>query len=174
MTISRRTLLLGSGFAVALAGCTNAAPEPEPTSRSAVPTKVDNIPVKPDDSTADDPGGPVPEDADSSDESAAVAAATATMEIWVQGSSLEERQWRDQLNATLTTTGQEATSTTWGYRIRDTEVIGDPEIVRANAASAVLQVTTNYTSYEVTVVKTNEGTWLTSNLTTDSAEGTEQ
>lgn len=174
MTITRRTLLLASSFAIVLAGCSNDTPEPEPTSRSAAPTEVGDIPVKPDDSTAEDPGGPVPADADSADESAAQAAAAATMDIWVQGSTLEERQWREQLNATLTPTGQEATSTIWGYRIRDTEVTADPETVRANAASAVLRVTTNYTTYEVTVVQTSDGTWLTSNLTTDSTEGTGQ
>ena len=174
MTISRRTLLLASICAMALAGCGNDTPKPESASSSAAPTEVGNIPVKPDDSTAEDPGGPVPADANPADESAAQAAATRTMEIWVQGSTLEERQWRDQLNATLTATGQESTSTTWGYRIRDTEITGEPEIVRASAASAVLRVTTDYTSYEVTVVKGNDGSWLTSNLTTDRTEGTKQ
>lgn len=174
MTISRRALLLVASFPFLAAGCSNDPPEDEPDSPSAVPTEVGNIPVKPDDSTAGDPNGPVPADAELADESAAQAAAVATMEIWVQGSTLEERQWREQLDATLTPTGQESTATIWGYRVRDTEVTANPEIVRANAASAVVRVTTNYTSYEVTVVKTSDGTWLTSNLTSDITEGAEQ
>lgn len=176
MSTSRRTFMLAVAV-LATTNCTGApstepsAPEPRP---APPPTEVGSVPIEPEPTDVEDPGGPVPGEATDEDVAAATNAATATMEVWVQGSTLEERQWREQLDATLTTTGKEATSTTWGYRIRDTEVTGDPEIVRANAASAVLRVTTNYTSYEVTVVQTSEGTWLTSNLTTDSTEGTEQ
>lgn len=176
MSTNRRALLLAVAV-LATANCTGAparkASPPEP-SLPPPPTEVGSVPIEPEPTDIEDPGGPVPNEATDEDLTAATNAATATMEIWVQGSTLEERQWREQLDATLTTTGQEATSTIWGYRIRDTEVTGAPEIVRANAASAVLRVTTNYTSYEVTVVKTNDGPWLTSNLTTDSTEGAEQ
>lgn len=172
--IRRRALFLACSVTIVLAACSNDSPDPAPTTPSEAPTQVGNVPVKPDDPAADDPGGPVPEDANAADERAAEGAATATMEIWVQGSTLEEPEWREQLNATLTATGQDATSTTWGYRIQDTDVVGEPEIVRANAGSAVLRVATDYTTYYVTVVKSDDGTWLTSNLTTERAEGTEQ
>lgn len=180
MTTRRALLLLA---ALGIAGCTTtpepepapAPPTPEPT--SAQPTEFGGVRTKPDEYDNDDPeapGGPVPDDATSEDEAAAIDAALLTMGIWVQGSTLDEREWRDQLDATLTATGQESTSTTWGYRIRDTEITSDPEIIRANAGSAVVRVTTDYTSYEVTVVKTDSGDWLTSNLTTELTEGTDQ
>lgn len=176
---TRRTLLLALA-ALTAAGCTK---PPEPTSEPqpirseptrAQPTEFGTVRTKPDEYDNSDPaapGGPVPEDATIEDETAAIDAASLTMEIWVQGSTLEEREWREALNATLTPTGQDNTSTTWGYRIRDTELTGDPEIIRANAGSAVVRVTTDYTSYEVTVVKTTTGQWLTSHLTTEATEG---
>lgn len=176
---TRRTLLVLA--ALTAAGCTR-PPEPPPTSTeppsaeppSAEPTEFGSVRTKPDEYDNSDPaapGGPVPEDASPEDEAAAIDAASLTMGVWVQGSTLEEREWRDKLNATLTPSGQDSTSTVWGYRIRDTEITGDPEIIRANAGSAVVRVTTDYTSYEVTVVKTTTGQWLTSHLTTEATEG---
>jgi hypothetical protein len=176
---NRRTLLLL--VALAAAGCTS-TPEParETTTTqpaSAKPTEFGTVRTKPDEYDNSDPaapGGPVPDDATTDDETAAAEAALLTMGIWVQGSTLEEREWRDKLNATLTPSGQDSASTTWGYRIRDTEITGDPEIIRANAGSAVVRITTNYTSYEVTVVKTDTGEWLTSHLTTVTTEGADR
>lgn len=175
---TRRTLLALA--ALTAAGCTRPpepAPEPQPASAeptSAEPSEFGSVQTKPDEYETSDPaapGGPVPEDASPEDEAAAIDAASLTMGVWVQGSTLEEREWRDKLNATLTPSGQDSTSTVWGYRIRDTEITGAPEILRANAGSAVMRVTTDYTSYEVTVVKTTTGQWLTSHLTTEATEG---
>lgn len=163
----RRDFLLALGI-VSLAGCTRepaAAPTPSEPSRTPSPTELDGVSIKPDptDSTAD--GGPEPQDASKQDEEDAIAAAEATMTLWVQGSTLDETQWREQINATLTTSGQENLTSVWGYRIPDTALEGTPEIARANAGSAVVRVTTDYTSYDVTVVKSGSE-WLTSNVAT--------
>lgn len=173
---TRRTFLLALA-GLTLTSCTG-EPDPEPTSTApsdvARPTKVGNVPVKPDPTDVENPGGPVPEDAADEDRAAATAAATATMSIWVQGSTLKEQEWRERLNATLTPSGQAAASTTWGYRVPDTKVTGEPEVIRASAGSAVIHVTTDYTTYELTVVKTTDDAWLTSNITTQLKEGANQ
>lgn len=176
MNTPRRAVLFALA-AIPLASCTG-EPEPEATSKgpsdTARPTKVGNVPVKPDPTGAEDRAGPVPDEATAEDRAAAVEAATTTMTIWVQGSTLEEREWRERLNATLTPSGQAAASTTWGYRVPGTKLTGEPEVIRANAGSAVIHMTTDYTTYELTVVKTADDTWLTSNITTELTEGADQ
>lgn len=168
--LTRRTLLAVTLPALALTACTSdevvpaASVPPAPS-----PTEVGGVPIQPDSGGDEDP---MPAEADDETMQAAIDAATATMEVWVKGSSLDEETWRSELNATLTSAGQAVASRTWGYRVPDHEITGAPIFIRANAATAVLHITTDYTTYEVTVIRTNDGTWLTSNLTTDLREGT--
>lgn len=170
--LTRRTLLLAVP-ALALAACTHDKEDtkasPSATAEPS-PSQLDGVPLQ------SDSGGdePMPADADKDTTKAATTAATKTMKVWVQGSTLDEQDWRKKLNATLTPNGQDVASRTWGYKVPDHKVTGDPEIIRANAATALLHVTTDYTTYEVTVVRADDGTWKTSNLTTDLREGGDQ
>ncbi|GAB4097693.1 hypothetical protein GCM10028787_31680 [Brachybacterium horti] len=173
--VSRRALLLLAP-AITLASCTDGSTQPDPASSSTTPTPpsptaLDGVPIQSDGGGEDEP---MPTTANEDTEDAAREAALATMQIWVQGSSLDEQSWRKKLNATLTPNGQDVAQRRWGYTIKDREVVGNPTIIRANAATAVLHVTTDYTTYEVTVVRTDDGTWKTSNLTTDLQEGADQ
>lgn len=172
--LTRRVLLAATLPALALTACSGDGDDAAPSASAPPapsPTEVDGVPIQPD-SGGDE--NPMPAEADDETTQAAIDAATATMEVWVQGSTLDEQTWRSELNATLTTAGQAVASRTWGYRVLDHEITGDPVVIRANAATAVLHITTDYTTYEVTVIRTNDGTWLTSNLTTELREGPAQ
>lgn len=119
--------------------------------------------------------GPEPEDtsqapitdaaASDADREAAVATALATMNVWVQGSTLDEQTWRQQINATMTASGQQALQSVWGYRVQDTTVVGEPSIQREDLGTIVVRVATDYTSYDVTVVNDNDR-WLTADIRT--------
>lgn len=171
---SRRALLLITP-AIMLASCTDGEPQSDPssstTSAAPSPTALEGVPIASDGGGEDEPR-PATADADTEDD--ARQAALATMRIWVKGSSLDEQEWRKKLNATLTPSGQDIAERRWGYTIEDRKVTGTPTIIRSNAATAVLHVTTDYTTYEVTVIRTDDGTWKTSNLTTDLQEGADQ
>ena len=170
--LTRRALLAATLPTLALTACTGDSDDAAPSApRAPSPTEVDGVPIQPDSGGDEDP---MPAEADDETTQAAIDAATATMEVWVQGSTLDEQTWRTELNATLTPPGQAVASRTWGYRVPDHEITGEPVVIRANAATAVLHITTDYTTYEVTVIRTNDGTWLTSNLTTDLREGPAQ
>lgn len=170
--LTRRALLAATLPTLALTACTGDSDDAAPSAPTVPsPTEVDGVPIQPDSGGDEDP---MPAEADDETTQAAIDAATATMEVWVQGSTLDEQTWRTELNSTLTPPGQAVASRTWGYRVPDKEITGDPVVIRANAATAVLHITTDYTTYEVTVIRTNDGTWLTSNLTTDLREGPAQ
>lgn len=184
MTLPRRTLLI-TAPALALAACTGrprAATTTTATTGPASPSETTEQPQASDggSSTAADPSDagattdpdevrvdePMPSAADEKSTQAATDAATTTMKVWIKGSTMDEQEWRKELNATLTPAGQTVTDRTWGYRITDTKLTGDPELVRANEDSAVLRIPANENTYELTVVRTTGDTWLTSNLTT--------
>lgn len=172
--LTRRALLAATVPALALTACTGGSDDAAPSASApptSSPTELDGVPLQPDSGGDEDP---MPAEADDESTQAAIDAATATMEVWVQGSTLDEQTWRAELNATLTSAGQDVASRTWGYRVPDHEITAEPVVIRANAATAVLHITTDYTTYEVTVIRTDDGTWLTSNLTTDLREGTAQ
>lgn len=165
---SRRALLVAC--AAALTSCSrHTTKQPAPSDASApappVPSTIEGMPVQPPSDSTGDADGLRPADASDADKQAAITAARATLGVWVQGRVLDERTWRDQLNATLTPAGQQALTSAWGYRVRDTAVAGGPTIVRANAGSAVLEGTTDYTTYTLTVVRTEGDTWKTAALT---------
>lgn len=167
-----RRALLACIPALALVACSddskNTPPSSTPASATATgPTDLDGVKTQPAPTDGATEGGPVPATAAPSDETAAIAAAQATMDVWVQGSTLDEQTWRSQLNDTMTPIGQDNVANTWGYRVKAKAVTGAPVIVRANAGSAVLTVETDYTTYTLTVVVTEPGVWKTASLTTD-------
>lgn len=111
-------------------------------------------------------GGPItPAEATDEDRTAAVDAALATMNVWIQGSTLEEQDWRAQINATMTQGGQASLATVWGYRVPDTAIAGEPTIQREDLGTIVVRVPTDYTSYDVTVVS-DQDRWLTAEIRT--------
>lgn len=183
MTLPRRALLIAAP-ALALAACTSrpSATTTPDTPTAPTPTETTEQPHASDggSSTAPDPSDagatvdpdevrvdePMPAAADEKSSQAATEAATSTMKVWVKGSTMDEQDWRKELNATLTPAGQTVASRTWGYRITDTKLTGEAEAVRANEDSAVLRITANENTYELTVVRTTGDTWLTSNITT--------
>lgn len=186
MTLPRRALLTAAP-ALVLAACT-ARPHSTATdapTRSAEPASTDQPDTSdaggstsqgPSDASGDTSAGPddvrvdepMPSAADEKSTDAATQAATATMKVWIQGSTMDEQEWRKELNRTLTPAGQTVAERTWGYRITDTKLTGEAEVVRANEDSAVLRIPANENIYELTVVRTTGDTWLTSNITTVS------
>lgn len=162
MILSRRSamLVLATGAGVLITGC--AGEDSEPT--KVIPTELEGRPIEPEPEDPSQEGGPVPASASAEDEQAAIAAARATMDVWVQGSTLDQMDWQEQLQATLAPPAQQAYATRFGYKVPDTEVTEEPAILRASVGSAVVRVTTDTTTYEVTVVKTGEE-WKTSAVT---------
>lgn len=162
MIVSRRSamLALAIGAGTLITGC--AGEEPAPT--KTAPTELEGRAIEPEPEDPTQEGGPVPADASEEDEEAAIAAAQATMAVWVQGSSLEQMEWQEQLQATFAPPAQQAYANRFGYKIADTEVTKDPSIIRASVGSAVVRVTTDAATYEVTVVKTGDE-WKTSAVT---------
>lgn len=161
MLVSRRAALLALtvGAGALITGC---AGDPEPT--QTAPTELEGRPIEPEPEDPTQEGGPVPASASEDDEQAAIAAARATMDVWVQGSTLDQMAWQEALQATLTPPAQMAYANRFGYKVPDTEVTEDPAIIRASVGSAVLRVTTDVATYEVTVVKTG-AEWKTSAVT---------
>lgn len=162
MILSRRSamLALATGAGVLITGC--AGEDPAPT--KATPTELEGRPIEPEPDDPNQEGGPVPASASEEDEQAAIAAARATMDVWVQGSTLDQMDWQEQLQATLAPPAQQAYATRYGYKVPDTEVTEEPTILRASVGSAVVRMTTDASTYEVTVVKTGEE-WKTSAVT---------
>ena len=87
----------------------------------------------------------------------------ATMAIWVKGKSLPQREWEEQLRATLAPESVNLSLSQWGYKVPDTKVL-EIAAVRADAASATFQVKTDASNYHVTVLRQSDGTWLVSDL----------
>lgn len=166
--ISRRSAMLAIavGAGALITGC--AGEEPEPTKTS--PTELEGRPIEPEPEDPSQEGGPVPASASEEDEEAAIAAARATMDVWVQGTSLEQMAWQDELQATLAPPAQKAYANRFGYKIPDTKVTEDPTVLRASVGSAVVRVTTDASTYEVTVVKTGDE-WKTSAITPLTGSG---
>ena len=162
MILSRRSamLALATGAGVLITGCAGEDPE---TPR-ATPTELEGRPIEPEPEDPSQEGGPVPASASEEDEQAAIAAARATMDVWVQGSTLDQMEWQEQLQATLAPPAQQAYATRHGYKVPDTEITEEPAIIRASVGSAVVRVTTDASTYEVTVVKTGEE-WKTTAVT---------
>ena len=162
MILSRRSamLALATGAGVLITGC--AGDDPAPT--KTTPTELEGRPIEPEPEDPNQEGGPVPASASEEDEQAAIAAARATMDVWVQGSTLDQIDWQEQLQATLAPPAQQAYATRQGYKVPDTEVTEEPAIIRASVGSAVVRVTTDTSTYEVTVVKTGDE-WKTSAVT---------
>ena len=162
MNLNRRSamLALAIGAGALITGCAGEDPAPIETT----PTELEGRPIEPEPEDPAQEGGPVPASASEEDEQAAIAAARATMDVWVQGSTLDQMDWQEQLQATLAPPAQQAYATRHGYKVPDTEVTEEPAILRASVGSAVVRVTTDATTYEVTVVKTGEE-WKTSAVT---------
>lgn len=72
--------------------------------------------------------------------------------------------WQQQLQATLAPPAQQAYANRYGYKVSDTKVTEEPVIIRASVGSAVVRVTTDVSTYEVTVVKTGD-VWKTTAVT---------
>lgn len=159
MLVNRRAamLALAVGAGALITGCAGEDSAPNDPS----PTEVEGRPIEPEPEDPTQEGGPVPASASEEDEEAAIAAAQATMDVWVQGSTLEQMDWQEQLQATLAPPAQQAYANRFGYKVPDTEVTEDPAIIRASVGSAVVRVTTDASTYEVTVVKTGDE-WKTS------------
>ena len=178
-----RTRHLLAGVAVTLTitvGCTSPSPEPTPTPTTTAaeptaeeldweyttPSPTSEGPDEvPDDSLIDEP-------ADDDARAGAAAAATVTAEVWVQGSTLEQREWTDRLMETLTPIAQESyRDRWWGYRIPATEITGDAEVITATMASATVTVPTNAGTLTLTVTRpTPTDSWLTSGIEPPTTE----
>lgn len=170
MTWRRRPVLAVSALSLALtaalAGCGSDQVEPVGTTTTAPapsPSTLAGVPVQPEPTATAVEGGPEPATAAPADERAALDAARSTMDVWVQGGTLDQMTWHDHLDATLTPQGQQAYDHLYGYRISDTAVT-ETALLRANAGSAAVRVSTDVATYEVTVVKTAAG-WQTSAVT---------
>lgn len=152
-----RSAFLGLAIIVVGTACTTANPQP-----TAPPSSDPDEVADPDTPT----GGPIiPAEASDADRQAAVKAALATMNVWIQGSTLDEPTWRGEINATLTQGGQRSLETVWGYRVPDTALNGDPVIQREDLGTIVVRVPTDYTSYDLTVVS-EQDQWLTAEIRT--------
>ena len=169
MTLDRRSamLVLAIGAGALITGCAGEDPAPAKTT----PTELEGRPIEPEPEDPAQEGGPVPASASEEDEKAAIGAARATMDVWVQGSTLPQMEWQEQLQDTLAPPAQQAYATRQGHKVQDTAVTEEPTVVRASVGSAVVRVSTNASTYEVTVVKTGDE-WKTSAVTT--LTGTEQ
>lgn len=163
--ITRRTacIALAAAAGALVTGCT-ADEDPQPTPTTASPTELEGERIEPDPTDKTEDGGPVPAEANAEDEEEAIAAARATMDVWVQGSTLTQMEWQEQLAATLTPPAQSTYANRRGYKITDTSITGNPSITRSNATSAVIVISTDAATYEVTVAKAQDE-WKTSAVT---------
>lgn len=163
--ITRRTacITLAAAAGALLTGCT-AGEDPQSTPTTASPTELEGERIEPDPTDKTEDGGPVPDAANAEDEEEAIAAARATMDVWVQGSTLTQMEWQEQLAATLTPPAQSTYANRRGYKIKDASITGNPSITRSNATSAVVVISTDVATYEVTVAKA-QGEWKTSAVT---------
>ncbi|MGO1598453.1 MAG: hypothetical protein ACTHYR_04265 [Brachybacterium sp.] len=170
-----RTLLAGAMTLLALTGCTLSPPAPEPTTTVApTPEATPEEPAWTYSTPSPTAAGPteipddslIDEEADEDARAGAAAAATVTAEIWVQGATLDQREWNGQLMETLTPIAQQSyTDKWWGYRVAETEITGEPEIIAATMSSATVAIPTNAGPLTLTVTRlTPTDSWLTSGI----------
>lgn len=168
--MTRRHLALAAAIlALGLTACSS-DPEPEAptTTPAAEPTHLYNDPVDRPTSPGDAAEGDslVNAHADAAAEEGATAAGVATAQVWVQGSTMDQRDWNDALMATLTPLAQDAYQDRWwGYRIEATEITGEPVLSEATMTTAIVTVPTNDGDLVLTVTRTDETTpWLTAGI----------
>ena len=87
----------------------------------------------------------------------------ATMAVWVKGQSLPQREWEEQLRATLAPESVDLSLSMWGYKVPDTKVL-EITAVRADSDSATFEVKTDASTYHVTSLRQSDGKWLVSDL----------
>lgn len=151
--------------------------EPEPTATSTPAPSVSGPYKAPEPAPAPSDGTePAPAEADSlenlpADEDAkagATEAAMATATVWVQGQTLPQPEWNQQLLDTIAPLSRSAyDGRTWGYQVTQTTIVGDPVISDATMTTATVTVPTDDGELTLTVVRADEASpWLTSALTT--------
>lgn len=154
------------------AGCTGPEPDdevtPSPTvSEPAEPEWTYTTPTpSPDESDEAEADSLIDEEADQDARDGASAAATLTARVWVQGATLDQNDWNERLMETLTPIAQETyRDRWWGYRVAETELTGEPEILTATMTSATVTVPTNTGDLTLTVTRpTPTDQWLTSGI----------
>lgn len=173
MIITRRAVLATTAAsALALAtGCREKKEaQPAPTLEAPPTGQPTSGTAEPSGDSAEQDAAPAPTDTTSPEGKAASDAAAATMAVWVQCTTLPQRQWMEQLSATLT---QEAVSRyegLFGYKLGDTAITAGPTPVVVLTDSATFTVDTDARSYEITTVPYGDGVWLT-NAIIDAATG---
>lgn len=162
----RQFALLALALPALLAACTDSSPDSESPSTTT------------DDHEEADPGtptgpatGPIPSDqpaaASSIDTEAATAAARATADAWVQGKTLDQTTWADQLRPTLMPVVQDEYTAIWGYKVDQTQIIGDPEVTDATELSCTVTFPTDAGALTIAVQKDSDTSiWLTRSITT--------
>lgn len=186
--MSRRGLaiLLAMAVIIGLAlftGRDNEEQEPGSTSRetsaatasSAAPTKDPELYATPSDQGEgvgqeaghDDSLENAPADQEAKD--GASGAALATAEIWVQGKTLDQGEWNEQLLDTLAPVAHPAyDGRTWGYRVEATAVTGEPSIEQATMTTATVRVPTNAGPLTLTVTRSSgDSSWATTAISPD-------
>lgn len=172
----RRTLLLAPCVALSLAlvACGGDRP-PEPSESPTAPsTAAPSAPyVTPSDEETATPGEPqddslVNAEGDDAAQQGARDAALATATVWVQGKTLDQDEWNRQLLDTLAPIARPAyDGTTWGYRIEQTAITGDPVVAVATMTTATVTVPTDHGDLSITVSRDDESApWLTTSITT--------
>lgn len=101
--------------------------------------------------------------ADQEAEDGASDAALATAKIWVQGKTLDQGDWNDQLIDTLAPVAQPAyDGRTWGYRVEATAVTGQPAIEQATMTTATVRIPTDAGPLTLTVTRSSgDSSWAT-------------
>lgn len=173
MNTTRRSLLL-VGAAVTLSGVLAACggdPAPEPSTEPTPEWTYGTPSPDPDAGEEEAPNDSLlPQEADQDARDGAAAAAIVTAKAWIQGSTMEQEEWNDALMETLSPIAQDAyDGRWWGYRIRATEITGDPEIQSATMSTAFITVPTDGGDLNLTLARpTPTSQWLTSGI--DTAE----
>lgn len=175
MTRHRLTLTCAAALLTVTAGCSAPAPDeqsptatPEPTATEAPQPAWDYSTPTPSSEESDEAQADslIDEEADQDARAGAAAAAMVTAEVWVQGATLDQLDWNEQLMETLTPIAQDSyRDRWWGYRIVATEITGEPELTAATMASATVIVPTNAGELTLTVTRTTPADqWLTSGI----------
>lgn len=173
--MNRKLPLIGAvaALCVAVTACGGKeAPEPSAsptTTVTATPTGAYEPPVT-DEPTDDDAAGDdslVNREADDSARQGATDAAMATARIWVQGKTMDQQQWNAALLETLSPIARPAyDGVTWGYRIEQTAITGDPMVSEATMTTATVTVPTDGGDLTITVARDDEtAPWMTTAIT---------